>query len=325
MWGLPHLWTMTLTVINGGKGDLVVDAYAELDKELSDIDTKAEHLIEVTAQVIRTQAAIQKGRALIAFREKYKGTDVLGIGWSSWAAKKSKSNKHTVAVWMNAAKMADQLAEHLEQETILNLSHRYMGLAYPCIPVATCLELINNNEFKRGSIERLRADPAVQLTKAKEELKGSTERLLYSESRYRESGQKKSDGTLTAEWNSYRSASSAHKTLLTKIAKLEEEVAKQKQHTSLARDVAREQASENSKLQVELQLAKASPPTLPPTDLPQDRERRIKRVSDSLELDLPIILNDLRRFYAEKEHYSTKVCSIVDQTIKELQSLHGSL
>jgi hypothetical protein len=275
--------------------DLAFDAAIQKAREeLHRIDERAEYAISVVTQAIRTQATVAKGRVLLALRERFDQVPQLDGKWMQFLDSENITSQ-TASGWMCAAKAVNENAAEYGEEFLMGFSATALSRVQSLPTVikdAVLSEAAETGDLPAyKDLEALRKKPAVKLAKALEQLESNAIRQAEAQ----ESGD-----AFVGE--------SARLRLQEK--KLEDTIEQLKSQIAEDKIKREQQEKEAERLNAEIELLKY--------DDEAAREQRVKRVANSLIVQVPAVLSDLQKYIAEKEFYSSKQKDSIDSSIETL-------
>jgi hypothetical protein len=289
---------LDLTVEVGGA--LVVADNSELDvafeaaieearAEIHRIDEKAEFAISVVTQAIKTQAQVAKGRVLVALRGRFDKAPQLEGKWASFLTSIDVA-QNTALGWMNAAKAVDENSLQYGGDFLMQFGGANLARIQKLpevIKEAVLETAVDTGELPTcKEIAEIHAKPATKLARALEQLEDNA--LKKAED---------NPAPVAAKLDKQEAK------LLETIEQLKSQIAEDK--------IKREQQEkETERLNAEIELLKF--------DDEAAREQRVKRVANSLIVQVPAVLSDLQKYIAEKEYYSSKQKDSIDNSIETL-------
>ena len=270
-------------------------AIQQAKDEIARIDERADFAISVVTQAIRTQASVAKGAVLLKLRERFDQVPALDGKWYQFLDE-IEVNKANAIRWMNSARVVAEHGPQCGEDLLLSFSSEGLNNLYrlPTVIKEAVLEDAVETGKPPSSKEMadITAKPQTKLAKALEALEAKAERLeelnegaepTHSQEKYQLKGDTK---------------------------KLEETIEQLKSQIAEDKIKAEQSAKETERLNAELELLKY--------DDEAAREQRVKRVGNTLIVQLPAVLSDLQKYVAEKDHYDKKVVDSLDKSIETL-------
>ena len=270
-------------------------AIQQAKDEIARIDERADFAISVVTQAIRTQASVAKGAVLLKLRERFDQVPALDGKWYQFLDE-IEVNRANAIRWMNSARVVAEHGPQCGEDFLLSFSSEGLNNLYrlPTVIKEAVLEDAVETGKPPSSKEMadITAKPQTKLAKALEALEAKSERLeelnegaepAHSQEKYQLKGDTK---------------------------KLEETIEQLKSQIAEDKIKAEQSAKETERLNAELELLKY--------DDEAAREQRVKRVGNTLIVQLPAVLSDLQKYVAEKDHYDKKVVDSLDKSIETL-------
>lgn len=284
-----------LVPVDNPELDLAFDAAIEKAREeLHRIDERAQFAISVVTQAIKTQATVAKGRVLLALRERFDQVPQLDGKWMQFLDSENITSQ-TASGWMCAAKAVNENAAEYGEEFLMGFSATALSRVQSLPTVikdAVLSEAAETGEppaYKE--LEVLRKKPAVKLAKALEQLENNALRQVEA---------KETGDAFVGESARLRQQEK----------KLEETIEQLKSQIAEDKIKREQQEKEAERLNAEIELLKY--------DDEAAREQRVKRVANTLIVQVPAVLSDLQKYIAEKEFYSSKQRDSIDNSIETL-------
>jgi hypothetical protein len=284
-----------LVPVDNPELDLAFDAaIQQAREELHRIDERAEFAISVVTQAIKTQATVAKGRVLLALRERFDQVPQLDGKWMQFLDSENITSQ-TASGWMCAAKAVNENAAEYGEEFLMGFSATALSRVQSLPTVikdAVLSEAAETGEppaYKE--LEVLRKKPAVKLAKALEQLENNALRQVEA---------KETGDAFVGESARLRQQEK----------KLEETIEQLKSQIAEDKIKREQQEKEAERLNAEIELLKY--------DDEAAREQRVKRVANTLIVQVPAVLSDLQKYIAEKEFYSSKQRDSIDNSIETL-------
>ena len=270
-------------------------AIQQAKDEILRIDEKADFAISVVTQAIKTQATVAKGRVLLQLRERFDQVPQLEGKWLVFLGELELGHQ-TVTVWMNAARAVNENAAVYGEDLLLGFGGNSLAKLqqFPTIVREAILDdAKESGEIPgRNELAEVSKKPATKLAKALETIEAKAERLAELEA---------------GKEPAYESEKARLKLDTTKLEDTIEQLRSQLAEDKIKRE---QQEKETERLNAELELLKF--------DDDAARDQRIKRVANTLIVQLPAVLSDLQKYIAEKEHYETKVVKSLDDSVETL-------
>lgn len=285
-------------------------AIQQAKDEITRIDERAEFTIQVLTQAIRTQAAVAKGRVLLQLRERFDQAPELEGKWTALLDDLSISN-NTAYQWINSAKVVDTASPIFGDELLLNMSPAALHKIHQ-LPTEAKLDVLEQAEQtgKAPTVKEVTAvaqKPEVKLDKATEDLIAARARRQAAKEAYDNVREDPEIGSKDPEYKRIQNAADHAER---QVQRLEETIEQLRSQIAEDKIKAEQQAKEAERLNSELDLLKY--------DDTAAREQRVKRVGNTLIVQLPAVLSDVQKYIAEKEHYDTRVVSSLDSSIETL-------
>jgi hypothetical protein len=276
--------------------------------EIARVDERAEYTITVLTQAIRTQAAVAKGRVLLQLRERFDAAPEYEGMWRKFLTECAVSEP-VVYQWMNAARTVEAASPLFGEEMLLQMSYKTLNTIQQ-LPSSAQADVLATAQ-ETGTVPTIKAvtelakAPEVKLDKATEDLAAALAKRNAAKQKLEEV---KADPEVSSR--AQDAAQCAANNADITVKRLEETIEQLRSQVAEDKIKSEQAAKESERLNAELELLKF--------DDDAARDQRVKRVGNTLIVQLPAVLSDLQKYIAEKEHYDTKVVGSLDNSIETL-------
>ena len=270
-------------------------AIQQAKDEIARIDERAEFAISVVVQSIKTQATVAKGGVLLKLRERFDQVPALEGKWTEFLGEIGVVDA-TAVLWMNSARVVADNGDVCGVDFLMEFGSSTLNKIQrlpTVIKEAVLADAVDTGDIPTSrDIGELTKQPTTKLAKALEALEAKAERL-----------DELNAGAEPSNVNEKYNLAKDSDKLLETIEQLKSQIAEDKIK-------AEQSVKETERLNAELELLKF--------DDDAARDQRIKRVGNTLIVQLPAVLSDLQKYIAEKDHYENKVVDSVDKSIEIL-------
>lgn len=282
----------------------------EAGTEILEIQAKAEYAIKKVVATIQGRANLEMGKTLARVQDRFQeGKTPLSTYKKFFASVNvTYSNANLWAnAWRATQEFKDIFDGVVEPEKVLECSDTALGriMTLPKkFREEQLAEVAVGNSPTRREVEELAKQPEVKLSKAEELLAKARARKLQADDNWEEA---KADPNVETNSKEYELAIAAKRNNDKAVAKFEQQIAELRALVEEERLKSAKQNEHNAKLEVELQKMKFDDATV--------RADRIKRVSNQLLVQVPAVLSEVQKFYAEIEHYDNNTRDFLEEQL----------
>ena len=292
--GLPT----TTELVTGSLESALANAKAEITR----IDERADFAINVISQSIRTRAAVEKGRVLLKIQSDWETNPQFEGCWSDFL--ETVGGRRNTYNWINAAKVVeDNNLLFGTDEMIMNIAPSALDRIQK-LPAEAKLDVLE----KIAEGEKVTEKEVKQVANKTETKISKTAELLLEARAKREAI---ANGEI--EYSSAAATCNGKRDNEDQITKLTQQLADLQKQFEQEQLRAKEESKKAKKMEEELDKLKF--------DDALAREQRVKRVANTLTIQLPNIQGDIQKFWAERDYYPAEYQTAIDSLIGDLQKL----